>query len=191
MKLFTLILGWILYHANRGPKDRVFYSIKTKLLERFGRMVCYDVQFIEGKLCYSCNGTGIYSMRTDNYGFPSEVNYCRNCHKGWYKRHTWNILKRIELGSYEFHIPWERVYSRPEISTSIFGYIEHYPTKYTNFCRDLLFLVFRKSHFEARLRRKWRNFCYYKIETPYRNIRYRLRRKKIHAHIINSDELPF
>lgn len=143
---YAVVLSWLLHHANRLGKNHYFYRIKNKILAKYGKHICYDVQFIEGKKCHSCGGTGIYSKVYDNYGFVSDVNYCYNCYNGWYKRPTWNILAKVKFGKYEFHQPYQRVYNKPDNSIQIInGYIEHAQSKYSKFALNILFLIYDKG----------------------------------------------
>src|SRR5687767_8378355 len=52
------ILSHLLHHANRETKMDEFYRIKDKILTKYGKVIGYDVQFIEGKKCKSCGGFG-------------------------------------------------------------------------------------------------------------------------------------
>jgi len=61
--IIITVLSWLLHHANRslnwGDK-KYFYPIKNKILSKYGKYVKYGIQFIEGKKCYTCHGTGDY-----------------------------------------------------------------------------------------------------------------------------------
>lgn len=148
IKIKIKILSWLLHHANRAGKDEKFYKMKNRLLAKYGRVIGYDVQFIEGSKCWSCNGTGTYKFK--KFDFLSGNYYaehCYSCHNGWYKRPTWNILSRIQFGKYEFHQPFQRVYEKPEMSNHfIEGYIDHKKSNYTNFAKTVLFLLFEKGY---------------------------------------------
>ena len=78
-QLKKTILSWLLHNANREGRNEHFYEIKNRILAKYGKLVCYDVQFIEGKKCHSCGGTGIYT------GYYSNDD-CYHCFNGWYKR---------------------------------------------------------------------------------------------------------
>lgn len=144
------ILSWLLHYANQNGKDERFYKIKNRILANYGRHICYEVQFIEGKKCRSCGGTGKYI----GYGYYGKfVNPCYNCYNGWYKRPEWNILALVRFGKYEFHQPFMRVYEDPKFKGKTFtGYVERYPTKLTVFAIIVLFLVYEKGY----LRRLWK-----------------------------------
>lgn len=147
------ILSWLVHHANMAGKDENFYKIKNMILKKYGRLICYDVQFIEGSKCWSCNGTGRYKYPKWDYSAKSYYyEDCYVCYNGWYKRPTWNILARIKFGKYEFHQPFQRVYKKPEMSNPfIEGYIEHKRSRFTYFSKHVLFLLYEKGY----LKRWW------------------------------------
>lgn len=136
------ILSWLLHHANRKHKSPEFYAIKTRILKKYGTHRCYDVQFIEGKKCYSCTGTGMHS-KYDVYLHKWYEEECWNCHSGWFKRPVWNILSKVEFGKYTFHQPYQRSYSKPANDIGIIdGYIEHNESKYSDFAAFILFQIY-------------------------------------------------
>lgn len=151
MKLFnnltTSILSWLLHHANQHGKDQFFYKIKNRILAKYGKHVCYEVQFIEGKKCYSCNGTGTFRC---GWKLPGT---CWSCYgDGWYKKPHWNILALVRFGKYEFHQPFMRVYEDPQSKCKILtGYVERNPTSLTGFAITVLFLMYEKGY----LKRWW------------------------------------
>ncbi len=143
--MLTKILSWLLHHANRLGKDEYFYKIKNNILSKYGAFICFDVQFIEGKKCYSCRGTGehVYYRWDGTYDYD----FCWHCHNGWYKRRTWNILSRIKFGKYEFHQPFQRVYHKPYNGIPVIeGYFDHEKSKYSNFAKTILFLIYEKGY---------------------------------------------
>jgi len=98
------IISWLLHHANRQGPDQYFYKVKHKILNSGGaRHLGYDLQFIGGKKCYSCGGSGKF-FKWDHY------ESCWNCHDGWYKRPRWNYLEKVEYGRYIFHQPFKSVH---------------------------------------------------------------------------------
>lgn len=106
--------------ANRNRKER-FYAMKQRILQRFGTEDGHDIQYIPGKICFSCEGTGgLY-----------EPHGCWKCDgDGWFKSTVWVVLKRWKLGKYTFHEPIKRHYRKPEEASShdrpmIEGYVEH------------------------------------------------------------------
>lgn len=158
-KLWTIpiiakVLSWLLHHANRlnqsNPFDPMakqrFYTIKNQILKRYGTNQGYDVQFIEGKKCYSCSGTGIYTYY-DWHDNHKCFEPCYNCYDGWFKRPTWNILARVKFGRYIFHQPYERVYKAPTISNPIIeGYIDHTKSRFSLIASSVLFLIYEKGY---------------------------------------------
>jgi len=148
--LFFSILSWLLHQANQNGKDQFFYKIKNRILAKYGKHVCYEVQFIEGKKCNSCSGTGIFTI-SSRYGIWHK-NTCYNCTNGWYKKPCWNILALVKFGKYEFHQPFMRVYEDPQSKCKTFtGYIERNPTRLTGFAITVLFLIYEKAY----LKRWW------------------------------------
>lgn len=138
------VLSWLLHYANQNGKDEHLYKTKNQLLAKYGRHICYEVQFIEGKKCRSCGGTGKY-VRYGYYG--KFVNPCYNCYNGWYKRPEWNILALVSFGNYEFHQPFMRVYEDPQSKCKTFeGYVERHPTLLTGLAVTILFLMYEKGY---------------------------------------------
>lgn len=210
MKLEIKILSWLLHHANRAGKDEHFYKIKNRLLAKYGRLICYDVQFIEGSKCWNCNGTGTYKYPKWDFSAKSYYyEHCYSCYSGWYKRPTWNILSRFAFGKYEFHQPFQRVYEKPEMSNPfIEGYIEHKRSKYTNFSKHVLFLLYEKDYLKRWWKETgncWRCYWYWpqnwinslvhiikhgKHSYPFRNYRNKRLIKK-YSITPDTDDLPF
>lgn len=149
--MIKFILSELLHRANREYVDDNFYKVKNKILKQYGRHVDYDVQFIEGKKCYSCDGTGIYEKFYHNSWHKEQ---CYNCDGGWYKRPVWNILAKVKFGKYTFHQPFQRAYKKPEISNTVIeGYIDHTRAKYGATSLFILMLIYEKGY----LKRWWRN----------------------------------
>jgi hypothetical protein len=105
-----MILPFLLHHANRsihriavGKEE--FYAIKKMLLQK-GKHVNYDVQHFEGKKCWTCGGSGIYTGYYFSGGKWSDS--CNRCFGGWYKYPMWVCLDRIKFGPYYFHQPLKR-----------------------------------------------------------------------------------
>lgn len=140
--LLIKILGWLIYQANSLGKDERFYKIKNLILDKYGRFVKYDIQFIEGKRCYLCGGMGYQCIPYVG------VEDCYHCYgTGWYKLPVWNVLAVIQLDKYSFHKPYQKAYSKPENSIEIInGYIEHPPAKYSHFAKNVLFFVYEKGY---------------------------------------------
>lgn len=146
------VISWLLHYANQNGKDEHFYKIKNRILAEFGKHICYEVQFIEGKKCYSCNGTGKHTY-FDFHGFATATAPCWNCDNGWYKKQHWNILALIAFGKYEFHQPFMRVYEDPKFKgKTIEGYVKRHPTRLTGLAVTILFLMYEKGY----LKRFWK-----------------------------------
>lgn len=138
------MIARLLHIANSAPpaskqhRER-FYAMKQRILRWFGTEDGFDVQVIEGKRCWSCEGTGgLY----EPYG-------CYKCGgDGWFKPPVWIILKRWKFGGYTFHEPIERLHKSPDIKSHgrplIVGYVEHasYRWKDINRARFILALLF-------------------------------------------------
>lgn len=144
------ILSWLLHHANRQGKNEYFYLIKNRILKKYGTNRYYDIQFIEGKTCRTCNGSALFKSY---WKLPETCCSCTG--SGWYKMPVWNILANIRFGKYQFHQPYKRVYELPVAFSSfpiINGYIDHKKSKYGNFALTVLFLIYEKGY----LKRWWR-----------------------------------
>jgi hypothetical protein len=155
-KLFTIILSWLLHQANREGGSPEFYVVKNKILKKYGWHIGYDVQFINGKKCNSCGGSGVHAK----YGYNGRIyDYadCYHCNCGWYKLPVWNILQRLQFGKYIFHQPWQRVYTKPATEFPVIeGYIEHTPAQYGEEALFILFLIYEKGY----LKRWWKSAGY-------------------------------
>lgn len=127
------MIGRILHIANSYPQavdKTAFYAAKSRLLLRYGTTDGEDIQKIQGKPCWSCEGTGgLY-----------EPGGCYKCWgDGWYKRPVWVRLARYRIGRFVFHSPVERLYSKPDAATTINGYVRH--AEYSNTLVRLCCLV--------------------------------------------------
>ena len=146
----TKVLSWLLHHANKGTKDEHFYKIKNELLKTHGVHLRYDVQFITGKKCHSCGGTGVhYYYNYRNFNKP-DVDSCWYCHNGWHRLPEYNILAVLRFGKYTFHQPYARVYKKPDFvqadgSNLIQGYIEKDGTQYSKFALNVLYFIYDKE----------------------------------------------
>lgn len=137
-----------MFMANSEGVKQPWYALKDKLCKRFGVNDGYDVQFIEGKKCYSCRGTGIYHKHYHGEWIADECYNC--CGTGMYKDDRYIVLERIKVGRYIFHRPqkdtaisWTKPLA-PEIPTSVTinGYIDHCRVKNGWLAFGILFLLF-------------------------------------------------
>jgi len=205
------ILSWLIHHANREGRNEYFYRIKNRVLVKYGKHIGYDVQFIEGKKCHSCGGTGEYAK----YGWNGQVYDfvdCYRCFNGWHKRPTWNVLERVQFGKYIFHQPLKQLFKGPSKNDKIIsGYINHKQSKYGTYALTALFLLYEKGYLKRWYRAQglgWRCSWWYPSNWIYNIIHFikkgrhaipliRLREKKIqyrptkpYQHI-PGDDLPF
>jgi hypothetical protein len=140
------MIPFLLHHANRGCKLPEFYAIKNKLLA-YAEVVGYDVQYIEGKRCHTCQGSGTYH----GWDFYDTCNRCAG--SGWYKQPMYVFLSRKKLGRYVFHTPMHRSYGvqnpyhLPEaMKTNIIeGYISHDYSRYSYLAILTLFLLYDRA----------------------------------------------
>lgn len=203
MKIFTAPLSWLLHHANRKYHNPEFYDIKNRILKKYGTHLCYDVQFIEGKRCNSCDGTGIHIYYSEFTGKAYDKDYCWHCNgTGWYKLPVWNILARIQMGKYTFHQPFQRSYKKPFNGIPIIeGYIEHNTSKYSDFAATVLFLIYERGYLK-----RWyssagtgRYVCWWLPRNWLNNIIYHIKHRqrirdiepKIFMECYQQNELPF
>lgn len=125
--------------------------------------VGYDVQFIEGKKCNSCQGRG-YHYKYGRNGKPYDTADCYHYWGGWYKHPTWVLLKRIQLGKYIFHKPIQkeiRFKTNPFTREAgwnvtdqvIQGYIEHTRTKHGKDALVILYLLYDWKGYWSRWKR--------------------------------------
>jgi hypothetical protein len=166
-------ISFILHHANRCTKYPEFYEIKDNILSKYAVTIGYEVQHIEGKKCYSCNGTGVhykYSYTCRAY----DVDGCWHCFGGWYKRPQWILLAVKRFGRFVFHKPIQREYKAKnpfekqegwKVDKLITGYIDHTPGKYSFLAVYVLFLLYRpamaKKYFLNNVGTGWRLYWWY------------------------------
>lgn len=146
-----LILSFLLHHANRYRKCEHFYDIKGKILEKYATLIDYHYQFIAGKKCHTCGGSGIYTSYSWHTNRPYH-DTCRNCWGGWYIPNKWNVLAVYQFGKYRFHKPTGTQYKKPECQESqiIDGYVNHEPSSYSYVCRMLIYLLFDLKGYKKR-----------------------------------------
>lgn len=145
------ILGWLLHHANRHSRAPQFYAIKKRVLAAYGKVIGQDIQFIAGKVCRRCDGTG--EVDVDCWGDYLGADQSEDCYAcdgtGWWKSPKVVTLDRVQLGKYTFHQPvhtaWRLLNELPE--NAIKGPIRHTPTKYGEFCLRVLILLYNPAMF--------------------------------------------
>jgi hypothetical protein len=137
------MIPYLLHHANRSCKWPEFYAIKDRLLAN-AEVVGYDVQYIEGKRCHACGGSGVWHSLYSNF---SDI--CNRCYGGWYKRPMRVLLERKRFGRFVFHKPIDRKYGNEpyEIPVGmtvnhIEGYISHSYSRYSFLAVLILFLIY-------------------------------------------------
>lgn len=179
------IIGRLMWLANSEGKGQVWYSLKEKLCKKFGKVIGTDVQYLSGKECYSCNGTGKYykyDWRNDGGYYES----CYHCYNGWYKRPMIVLLDRISVGRHVFHRPATRHYLERELEQSelppgaITGYIEHERKKNGWIAFIILYIVFDWKGYKAIVRSKGIGYCdkWFYRDNIINNIRHIQRKKR-------------
>lgn len=210
-----LVLSLLLHHANRCDDRRdEFYPIKSRILQRYGMEVGYDIQNIPGKKCYSCGGTGQHARCSMYPPYKAyDWDSCWHCIGGWYKLPQWICLARIRFGRYTFHRPLKRehkvknpwteeemgwkVMDRPVIK----GYIDHTESWFSEWALLIIFRIYDRKVYHAywpelkgRTRYRWSRFTqrlHWKsliISKPKLMIRYYYDDQFSHA---AEDDLPF
>ncbi len=195
-RLRIKILGWLLHHANREYHSEIFYKIKKIILSKYGVSDGEDVQFIAGKHCFRCGGSGVYS---DYYDSGEQwADTCRHCCHGWYKLPVHVILEKKKLSRYTFHQPVRRVYNTKEAQAlppaSIEGYVQHSYSKYGKKARTVLFLMYDWDGFWKRWKRDigfgWR-ICWWKPSNWVNNIAHLIKKGKDAHPVKNFTEKYF
>lgn len=202
MKIYISILAWLLHHGNRYTKHENFYRIKTEILKKYAKLTGYEYQFILGKECFGCEGTGIYHK----YYFFDKRPTKELCYKcggsGMYVKDHWNSLAVYSFGKYTFHSPIGRQFTKPNIGVKIFeGYISHNASYWSRFCQLAIFILFDFKGYKKRWwfgmgggLRKWslrpasiiNNIAYWRYH--WRNL---IPKKKQRYDAIDFDDLPF
>ena len=166
------MMPWLLHHANRYSKSLEFYTIKDTLLKS-GIHVGYDIQYIHGKQCRSCGGTGQHAKYSNTYPYKAyDWDTCWHCHGGWYRLPMWICLDRIAYGPYIFHRPKKREYAVDNPWTTdnmgwsvteravIRGYIEHQPTSFGLYALLILYWMYNRYMFRDLLKSKLQSLRY-------------------------------
>ena len=122
----------LLHHANRKPSvffsSKKFYAEKERILKKYGTLLGHELQHIQGKRCYECNGSG-----KEYCSYLEDYDTCSNCHGGWYKLPFVSVLEKYEFMGFSFHIPKEKIYSsldddilkKYNVIGEVSGYITH------------------------------------------------------------------
>ncbi len=173
--LLIKLLSILVHHANRNTKAPEFYAIKKRLLLKYGEFICNEVQIIEGKECYSCNGSGWYSYNSTCYKCAGT---------GMYRDQCFNLLAKYKFGNYYFHQPIQRMRRNDGGLPIVQGYITHSFSEYGNISKNILYLMFDTKYFFStfNIRRKL-NF----IQT----IKYKWHFYRLSKQPEITDELPF
>ena len=157
-KLLCLLLGKILFIANRGKYTKEFrdsfYFAKKRCLKRFGLHDGYDIQVIPASTCQICDH-GTYKGRYLNWDeeYWSECGKC----KGLVHIPERKIaLERIKLGEHVFHQPAESIDVTTIIPVSkVEGYVQRpNDSKYKFDCVFILFFIFHIEAFKYYWKRK-------------------------------------
>lgn len=210
------ILAYLLHHANRSISRIVvgrdeFYAIKKMLLKQYGEHIVYEIQHFEGKKCYTCGGSGVYT----GYYFSGHKwqDSCNRCIGGWFKLPAWVCLEKLKMGMYRFHQPIKREecvknpFSKEEIGWEVSkekiiqGYIEHDHTEMGWYALMILFYLYDRSTYirwraeiidqiKWRWTWKWRGLkCFFSWETYAIKPEIRIHQLDMDGNII--DDLPF
>jgi hypothetical protein len=147
------IIGRLMFLANNEGMKDAWYELKEMLCIRYGVHDGYDVQTIDGKECYYCEGTGIFRKYTYSGDYIKQP--CFRCVKGWYKQPMYVLLERIKVGNYIFHKPIKKrntplFHMEVNIPTtvSIHGYVEYRRQKYGWMAFSALYIWFNpKGYF--------------------------------------------
>jgi hypothetical protein len=154
----TIILSWLLHQANRFSSSPGFYHIKDLILTKYGKQVGYDIQKIDGKKCWSCDGTGLHARYSNTPPYkPYDYDDCWHCIGGWYKLPKWICLARIKFGKYTFHKPLKREecvknpFTEEEMGWKVTdqpvikGYIEHTATWFGRYATLILYCLYDRE----------------------------------------------
>lgn len=144
-------LAWLLFQANSGRPSKDFYKIKEEILAKFGSFEGFDIQEIEGKKCFTCDGTGNVFI---NYWSEFEVERedCQYClGNGWYKDPFKCILRKYSLNGYNFHVPVKKIINdQQDLPVSMKGYVEKEEQEFCQQAREILITLYKNNlHLEV------------------------------------------
>ena len=135
-------IGQLLRIANSHPVNKTrFYAMKSRILHRFGKIddVPFDIQFIHGKKCCACGGTGNIEEYCGDYDNKCTCDRCGG--NGWWKDPVWVPLRRWTIGFLLFHEPISRTLKAPELQPNIVGYVEHQHFRFKSVWRATFILA--------------------------------------------------
>jgi hypothetical protein len=208
-----MILSTLLHYANREAQFEIetvrveFYRIKDIVLKKYGTVIGYDVQKIDGKKCWSCDGSGrhyYYSNLPPYKAYDSTD--CWSCGgTGYYHLPKWIALHRITYNGYTFHKPLKREqclrnpFTKEELGWQVTenpiikGYIEHDRHWFGEYAIMLILLLYKSPLFKTSLNDfiRWKK---YKIKRWF-HLKFNKQPPTLTATFdsdnCNADELPF
>jgi hypothetical protein len=192
--MLRLLLGFLLFHANRDPLEKKsFYAIKERLLRRYGKKVGADVQHLAGVRCNRCDRGRHWHWIYDWHGFGYES--CWHCDgTGWYKPERWVLLLRIQVGGHIFHRPVSTAYYEcwlpPTVRARVLdGYVKHpsSPFHLSRECCLWLYLFFDRERFRKEMRLGIGCEHYFTPFVAWQNYLFLLRQDWPHVHMLDWD----
>lgn len=130
--IFIKVLGRILFFANCNPGSLAcksyFYPVKNKILKRFGKVVCTDIQYIYKK-CDRCSNGRYIELWGYNRTLIKNVT-CFYCNGTAVYQEYSTFLDKYKIGNYYFHNPVKKVngdfrHLTDEKGQTFEGYIKH------------------------------------------------------------------
>lgn len=150
------LIGYLTMVANTYGAKNLWYPLKQKICDKYGTQAGYDIQYLEGKKCHSCNGTGLYMRHSFRSSYYES---CYRCYNGWYKQPRYVLLERRDIGGYIFHKPIKSVLKQSELSEhdipsaiTITGYIERKEHKYAWIVFPMMLLLLDFSGYQTWLK---------------------------------------
>lgn len=139
-------LSYLLFLANRGYRSQRFFQVKDLILSKYGKLIGTHYQFIEGKICFACYGTG---TAVDWDGVECG---CHRCVGGWFKQPRWVQLQHYHFGGFTFHKPNGVFFEKPTDDVVLFnGRIVKPVFKLTRIAQRVLQLVYEKGYLRRQL----------------------------------------
>lgn len=120
-----------------------FYTLKKKMLEKYGHADGYDLQIVKKK-CWSCAGTGIYDKQED-------IACYKCCGTGIYDTRYY-ILKRYILNGNLFYVPVDDINAvskyKAKCKNTIEGLVTHKDVPGNPlFCYGVLLYIYDQNEF--------------------------------------------